>query len=65
MEDGLISIPNLSNSSDWKTQTSSETRKKLNALLAQIEVMHLDMTEFNIMRVLILLKGDLAYLFLD
>ncbi|KAE9553249.1 hypothetical protein FO519_003557 [Halicephalobus sp. NKZ332] len=57
VEDGFISVSNLPNSSDWKSQTSSETRKKLNSLLAQLEVMHLDVTEFNILRVLILLKG--------
>uniref|UniRef100_A0AC34Q5U7 Uncharacterized protein n=1 Tax=Panagrolaimus sp. JU765 TaxID=591449 RepID=A0AC34Q5U7_9BILA len=57
VEDQFINSTVLAENSEVKSQIFPETRSKLQSLLNQIEVLHFDLTEFNVLRVLTLLRG--------
>lgn len=48
----------LAENSELKNQVFPETRTKLQSFLNQIEILHFDLTEFNVFRVLTLLRGE-------
>uniref|UniRef100_A0AC35GJV6 Uncharacterized protein n=1 Tax=Panagrolaimus sp. PS1159 TaxID=55785 RepID=A0AC35GJV6_9BILA len=57
VEECLMNERILSKSSEWRANTSTEDRQKVIAIVNQIEMLHLDATEFNFLRIITLLKG--------
>uniref|UniRef100_A0AC34FM95 Nuclear receptor domain-containing protein n=1 Tax=Panagrolaimus sp. ES5 TaxID=591445 RepID=A0AC34FM95_9BILA len=57
VEECLMNEAILSKSSEWRTTTSTTDRQKVIAIVNQIELLHLDATEFNFLRIITLLKA--------
>uniref|UniRef100_A0A914PKI1 Uncharacterized protein n=1 Tax=Panagrolaimus davidi TaxID=227884 RepID=A0A914PKI1_9BILA len=57
VEECLMNEGILSKSSEWRANTSTEDRQKVIAIVNQIEMLHLDATEFNFLRIITLLKA--------